>query len=182
MRSLLALAFLVLTASAADLDSCACDPARPQSMQARPCSLCNEAEKQAAGAPFFFLKDNSPHKPNRWLALPRDHRYDGRLPLARMSAARRAAFWSVAIEKARSMWGDEWGLALNGDEVRTQCHAHIHLGRLLKGVEYGRPLVVFGPAGIPVPEDGSGFWIHPIKGGLLHVHAGEQRAETVLLR
>lgn len=181
MRRLLALAALTMAVAAAEMDTCACDPARPETMQAHPCSLCGEAEKQPANTTFFFLKDKSPYKPNRWLMLPRDHRYDGRLPLSKMTRRQRAAFWTAAIEKARSMWGDRWGLAVNGDEVRTQCHAHVHLGRLIEGVEYGRPLVVAGPAGIPAPADGSGMWIHP-QGPKLHVHLGEQRAETVLFR
>lgn len=172
---------LALALSAADVSTCTCDPSRPETLEAHACSLCGEAEKQPADAPYFFLKDKSPYKPSRWLILARDHRYDGARPFSRMSAVQRKAFWTAAIGRARSMWGDKWGLALNGDEVRTQCHAHVHMGRLLEGVEYGRPLVVASPAGIPVSKDGSGMWIHA-HGNKLHVHLGEQRAETVLLR
>ena len=168
-------------ALAANVDGCACDPAKPETMAVRECSLCAEAERHPADEPCFFLKDNSPHKPNRWLLLLRSHEYDGPLPLLKLTPKQREAFWTTAIEKARSLWGDEWGLAINGDEVRTQCHAHIHIGRLLKGVEYGKPLVVAGPAQIPAPKDGTGLWIHPY-GKKLHVHTGEQRAETVLFR
>ena len=181
LKSLAFLAALAAIGLAADVDTCACDPARPDTMESRPCSLCGVAEQQPAGVPFFFVKDKSPFKPNRWLILPRDHRYDGRLPLVKMSPEERIAFWTAAIQRAREMWGDEWGLAMNGDEVRTQCHAHAHIGRLLKGVEYGKPLNVRGPAGIPALEDGTGMWIHPV-GNRLHVHTGEQRAETVLFR
>ncbi len=172
---------LALTVFAAEVKDCACDPARAESMEAHACSLCAEAEKQPAGIPFFFLKDNSPHKPNRWLLLPRSHKTDGPLPLSKMSGAERTAFWSAAIERARSLWGADWGIALNGDGVRTQCHTHVHLGRLLDGAESGKPLVVTGPAEIPAPADGSGLWIHP-SGGQLHVHLGGQRAEMVLMR
>jgi hypothetical protein len=79
------------------------------------------------------------------------------------------------------MFGERWGLALNGDEVRSQCHAHVHIGRLLEDVESGQPLVVAGPADIPVPKDGGGMWIHAA-GGMLHVHLGEQGTEGVLER
>ncbi len=180
-RHLALIAAAAATALPAQVTRCACDPSRPETMQARHCSLCGEAEKHPAGTPFFFLRDNNPHKPNRWLILPRDHKYDGALPLAKMSKAERLALWRAAIGKASSLWGGEWGLAINGDEVRTQCHAHLHIGRILKGVEYGRPLVVRGPADIPAPRDGTGMWIHPA-GKKLHVHLGEQRAETVLFR
>jgi hypothetical protein len=166
---------------AANVDDCACDPARPEAMTARQCSLCVEAERHPAEAPYFFLKDSSPYKPNRWLMLLRAHDYDGRLPLVKLAPKQRTAFWKAAIERARELWGDGWGIAFNGDAVRTQCHAHIHIGRLLRGVEYGKPLVVDGPAQIPAPEDGTGFWIHP-SGNKLHVHMGELRAETVLYR
>jgi hypothetical protein len=166
---------------AANVDQCACDPAHPDTLALRQCSLCREAEKQPAGQPYFWLKDSNPFKPNRWLLLPRTHDSDGPLPLSKLSAAQRTALWTAAIERARELWGDEWGVAINGDEVRSQCHTHIHIGRLLKGVEYGKPLVVAGPAEIPAPVDGAGLWIHAW-GKKLHVHMGEQRAETVLMR
>ena len=150
-------------------------------MEAHRCGLCREAERRPVGEPFVFVKDSSPYKPNRWLILPRPHSTDGRLPLSKLTAKERAAFWRAAIGKARALWGDDWGLALNGDEVRSQCHTHVHIGRLLQGVETGKPLVVDGPAAIPVPKDGSGLWIHP-QGKRLHVHLGEQKTETVLLR
>ena len=37
------------------------------------------------------------------------------------------------------------------------------------------------PAGISIPTDGAGFWVHPV-GNKLHVHAGEQVTEFVLMR
>jgi hypothetical protein len=98
-----------------------------------------------------------------------------------LPAAERARLWTAAIARARELWGGQWGVAINGDEVRTQCHTHIHIGRLLEGVETGRLVVVAGPAQIPVPRDGTGLWIHPY-GQKLHVHLGEQAAETVLAR
>ncbi len=169
------------SAFASNMDQCACTPVRAETASLRHCSLCLEAEKHPADVPFFFLKDASPYKPNRWLMLIRSHESDGRLPLVKLTSRERTALWTAAIERARSLWGDEWGIAINGDEVRSQCHAHIHIGRLLKFVEYGKPVVVAGPAAIPAPRDGAGFWIHPY-GRKLHVHMGEQRAETVLFR
>jgi|SRR5260370_22834618 diadenosine tetraphosphate (Ap4A) HIT family hydrolase len=157
---------------------CACDPAQPETMSARQCSLCAEAEKHDS-EPVFFLKDTSPRKPNRWLVLPRKH-LAANHPLEEMTLAERTELWTAAIQKAKELWGDDWGLAYNGPKVRTQCHTHIHIGKLLKGVEEGKVIVVSGAAQIPKP-DGDGLWIHPV-GGRLHVHLGEQTCETVLLR
>ncbi len=165
----------------ADVRGCACDPAKPETMEARECSLCREADKQPADPFVFFLKDINPRKPNRWLALPRVHA-DGVASLTGMSNAQRAAFWMAAIEKAKSLFGEKWGLAMNGDESRTQCHSHVHIGKLLEGIETSNYVVVRGPAEIPVPRNGTGLWIHPAPGGKLHVHLGEQITETVLLR
>ncbi len=163
-----------------DVSGCACDIARPESLAERNCSLCQEAEKQPAGTTIFFLKDVSPRKPNRLLALPRVHG-KAQHALSDMTPEERLLLWSAAIEKAKSLWGDNWGLAVNGDTARTQCHAHIHIGKLLQGVETSRFLVVNGPAQIPAPTDGTGLWVHP-EGGRLHVHLAEQITETVLLR
>jgi len=148
-------------------------------MEARECSLCKEAEKHPPAPAIFYLKDNNPRKPNRWLALPRAHGPGAHL-LSDMSKAERTELWSAAIAKASELWGDEWGLAYNGDKVRTQCHGHVHIGKLLKGVETGKFVVVRSPAEIPVP-DGTGLWVHP-HGRRLHVHLNEQITETVLLR
>jgi hypothetical protein len=158
---------------------CNCDPAQPETMKARQCSLCAEAEKEPANVEFFFRKDINPHKPNRLLILPRLHT-PGRHPLAEMPPDLRARFWATAIAKAKELWGPDWAVAYNGDKVRTQCHAHIHVGKLLPGVEFGNFVVVSSPAEIVVPP-GEGVWVHPVD-GKLHVHTGEQICETVLLR
>jgi hypothetical protein len=177
------LAALALTAvlARADISHCACDVANPESMAARECGLCREAEKQPADMLVFLLKDNNPRKPNRWLVLPRGHGKAGD-PLASMTAGQRTALWTAAMEKGRELWGDKWGLAYNGDISRTQCHAHVHVGKLLDGIETDNFMVVSGPAQIPTPKDGTGLWVHTIEGGKLHVHTGEQITETVLLR
>jgi diadenosine tetraphosphate (Ap4A) HIT family hydrolase len=171
--------FLLLLASLAFADArdCACDAAKPETMEARECGLCREAESQPANVEVFFLKDINPRKPNRWLALPRAHVHT----LAAMTPQARLGLWNAAIERAKSMWGDSWGLAVNGDERRTQCHAHIHIGKLLDGVENPNFVEVDGPAGIVIPADGGGFWIHAV-GKKLHVHPGEQVTEFVLMR
>jgi hypothetical protein len=101
--------------------------------------------------------------------------------LADLPETQRSELWSTAIAKAKSLFGDQWGLAVNGYESRTQCHAHIHVGKLLEGVETANFVVVNGPSDIPVIRDGGGFWIHP-EGDRLHVHLGEEITETVLVR
>lgn len=159
---------------------CACDPAHAETMKARQCSLCAEAEKQPTDTPVFFLKDANPRKPNRWLALPRVHA-PGNHALEDLTPREQAGIWAAAIEKAKELWGDRWGLAYNGSKVRTQCHAHIHIGRLIQAkIETARFVVVKSPAEIHVPK-GEGVWIHP-QGTRLHVHLGEQTTETVLVR
>mgnify|MGYP000928176083 CR=1 FL=1 len=172
---------LLASIAAAFADTpCSCDPAKPETMKERQCSLCTEAEKQPSGEEIFFLKDINPRKPNRWLVLPRVHR-DGLHSLADFPPDLRTRYLTAAIEKAKSLWGDEWAIAYNGDRVRTQCHTHIHVGKLLPGVEAGEFTVAASIAEIRVPPEGSGFWVHPVE-GKMHVHTGEQIAETVLLR
>jgi hypothetical protein len=164
----------------ADVSQCACDPAKPETMKARECSLCVEAEKQPPDREIFFLKDISPRKPNRWLALPRVHQ-PGAHPLHKLPRDLQTRLWAAAIEKARELWGDDWGLAYNSDQVRTQCHGHIHIGKLLQGLSPGNYYDVDGPKEIRAPEDGLGIWVHPVN-GKLRVHYGEHITETTLLR
>ena len=179
-RLLAVLLLAALGVGSADVRSCACDAAKPETLAARECGLCREAENQPASPAVFFLKDINPRKPNRWLALPRPHAHS----LAEMISQARLELWTAAISKAKSLWGDDWGLAVNGDERRTQCHAHVHIGKVLDTAEAENPafVVVDGPAEIPVPKDGTAFWIHSA-GNKLHVHAnGEQVTEFVLMR
>jgi hypothetical protein len=148
-------------------------------MSLRACSLCIEAERHPTTEAVFFLKDINPRKPNRWLALPRAHG-PGPHHLHEMSPEQRTALWTAAIAKAKELWGDDWGLAYNGAKVRTQCHGHIHIGKLLKGIETINVITVAGPSKIPAPPH-EGLWVHPV-GGRLHVHLGEQLTETTLLK
>ena len=169
---------MAVAAIAAPIE-CACDAANPASLSVRQCGLCKEAEAQPADAKIFFLKDTNPRKPNRWIVLPRAHT-TGNHELHEMSPADRTALWTAAIAKSKELWGLDWGVAYNGAQVRTQCHAHIHIGKLLKGVEEGKFIVISKPSKIP-STPGEGIWIHPF-GDRMHVHVGEQTTETVLLR
>lgn len=169
-----ALAFAALLAI-----DCDCDPKRPETLTRRECSLCNEAEKQPPGTEVFFLKDINPRKPNRWLVLPRRHA-SGAHHLHDLTLAERTALWTAAIAKAREMWGDQWGIAYNGEKVRTQCHTHLHIGKLLPSVIKPGYIEVSHPSQIPAPP-GSGIWVYP-HGKKLRVHTGEQICETVLMR
>ena len=164
----------------ADVRNCACDAAKPETLEARECSLCREALKQPSDRPVFLLKDNNPTKPNRWLALTRDH-FESRNPLGAMSAAEREELWDAAIAKGREMWGGSWAIAMNGDLSRTQCHPHVHIGKLLPESENNNAVWVEKSGDIPVPPDGAGLWFHPV-GSRLHVHEGAQINETVLMR
>lgn len=175
-RIVFALICNAATLAAAALE-CRCDPAKPETMQARQCSLCLEAEKQPLDIPHFILKDINPRKPARWLILTRKHyRHLDELPRKEYDA-----FWTAAIARSKELFGEQWGLAYNGDEVRTQCHLHIHIGRFLPAAEAGKPLVITKVSEIPRSR-GKGMWIHGIPGGKMHVHYGEQICETALAR
>lgn len=175
----LAAAVLATLPAAGDVSQCACDPANPETLKARNCSLCVEAEKQPPQVEFFLLKDVNPRKPNRWLALPRMHR-PGAHELADYPKAVRDGLWRFAIQAAREKFGDEWGIAYNGSQVRTQCHLHLHIGRFARAAENSRFVFVRRLEEIPAPGDG-GLWVHPVPGGY-HVHGGDQITETVLVR
>lgn len=160
-----------------DIVTCACDVTRPESLQARQCSLCREAEKQPPTEAVFILKDANPTKPNRWLALPRVHDRS----IDTLGPELRAQLFAAAITTAKSLFGDDWAIAYNSPTVQTQCHVHLHIGKLIQGVETDRFITVTKIEDIPVPATGEGIWIHP-QGNLFHVHTGEQITETVLLR
>jgi len=156
--------------------TCECDHSRPETLQARPCSLCREAEKQPSSETVFFLKDINPTKPNRWLALPRHHYAE----ISQMPAADRAAFWQATIARAEQLYPGKWGIAVNGPRLVTQCHPHAHISIFITAVENSDAVTVSRVEDIVVPP-GAGIWFHPVPGGY-HVHSGEQITETVLLR
>src|SRR5665647_2012325 len=115
------------------------------------------------------------------LAIPRFH---GNHPqqFIEMTPQQRTGYWSAAIAKARETWpNDPWGVALNSTERRTQCHIHLHIGKLLPNLADDHFAVVDQPADIPVPRDGDGVWIHPVD-GRLHVHAEVPNGELNLER
>jgi hypothetical protein len=168
-------------AAQADVRTCACDLNSPAVAETRACSLCVEAEKHPATDVIFLVKDIDPTKPNRWLAVPRAA-FDGGNPLSRMTAEERLLLWTTAIARAKELWGDSWGIAMNGDIARRQCHAHVHIGKvLLEGNESESGVYIDGPGELPAISDGTGLWFHPV-GKRLHVHTGAQITETVLMR
>ena len=158
---------------------CPCDVKDPETLKQRQCSLNVLAEERPLEPRVFFVPDANPRKPNRLLALPREQS-PGMQRIADLDPVTRVELWREAIAIAKSKWGDGWGVAYNGDNVRTQCHVHIHIGRLIEGVEFGPFEVVDGPEQIRTPGT-EGIWIHAA-GAHMHVHTGEQITETVLLR
>jgi len=174
------LGLLAVLASRADVTGCHCDLSNPTEMAQRVCGLCKVAEEQPAYETVFFLKDANPTKPHRILALPRMHGINEHL-LSSLSADTRLELWSAAIARAQELWGNDWGIACNGIKKRTECHTHLHIGKLLPEGEDSNYKVVDGPADIPVPEDGGGILIHPA-GGKLHAHLGSDAPELRLMR
>src|SRR3954468_21857998 len=98
MRATALLLLFAVVRLGAELSGCACDVTRPETLEARECSLCKEAELQPPGSAVFFLQDSSPRKPNRWLALPRYH-LPGAHPLSGMTPNQRLELWTAAIGK-----------------------------------------------------------------------------------
>ena len=164
----------------ADVRNCVCDLNSATVATIRGCSLCVEAEKHPENERVILVRDNDPTKPDRWLALPRA-KYDGSNPLAQMSGEERLLLWSAAVAKAKSVWGDNWAIAMNGDIARRQCHAHVHIGKLIEERETDSATFVDRLQDLPAVSDGTGLWFHPV-GAKLHVHTGEQITETVLMR
>jgi CDP-diacylglycerol pyrophosphatase len=158
--------------------ACPCDMHDADTLKQRQCSLCAAVEKQPAGT-VVFVEDSSPAKPNRMLALPRQHS-PGMHQFGALPPDVRTELWRAAIAKATQLWGDRWGLAYNAEDLHTQCHVHVHIGKLIDGVEWGEFKAVDGPEQIPLPGT-EGLWIHPVN-GKLHVHTGERVTENVLLR
>lgn len=164
----------------ADVRNCACDIAVPATLEVKECSLCKVAENQPESPAVFFVKDANPAKPNRLLALPRKH-YPAGHSLADMPPQERTELWTAAIAKAKELWGEDWGVAYNGEERRTQCHGHLHIGKVSPDAQTDKFIVVAGPADIPAPRNGEGMWVHSVS-GKLYVHAGEQVTEFNLMR
>ena len=158
--------------------SCPCDHAAPGTMSERVCSLCGTAED--ADDAVYFLKDINPHKPSRYLALPKAH-VRGYQSTHDLPAPLRAQLWQMAAERAEKLYPGRWGLAENSHFFRTQCHAHIHIGPLSPEVEDSLGTVYASAAEIPDVGAEQGIWMHP-KGGGYCVHLDRDLAEIVLLR
>ena len=162
---------------------CQCDHTSHAAYDQRNCGLCAEVDKAPTDVDVVFVKDNDARKPNRWLALPREHAAGTFQSLSDVPRQQRTELWRQAIARAKQDWGDRWGLAVNGTQARGQCHLHIHIGRLIDAVEWGEAMTVDEPGQIPDPGL-LGIWVHPLSGamsGKLHVHI-EMSAETVLAR
>ena len=167
LKHLLLLSLLTAIALRADIRGCECLVSNLAEMEQRVCALCAAAERQPAYETVFFLKDSNPSKPNRILALPRVHG-PGEHLLSSLPPEVRLELWSAAIARAQELWGSDWAIASNSPEKRTQCHTHLHIGKLLPGQENEAFTVVDGPADIPAPSD-NGILVHPV-GGRLHCH------------
>ena len=157
---------------------CPCDHADPSSMGPRVCSLCKTAEKQTDAV--YFLKDINPHKPNRYLALPKAHE-KGLQAVGELPAAERTRVWTAAIAEAQRLFGARWGLAHNAYFFRTQCHAHIHMGPLSPEVGDENGTLYDRPADFPAVSAEQGIWLHP-KDGKFCLHLDRDLAEVVLIR
>lgn len=179
IRLAVALALLLASPLGAQID-CQCEQSKPEIWKLKQCSLCREAELQPKDVEIFFLKDINPTKPHRWLALPREHSA-GLHNLQDLPAKLRLDLFQASIDKGKELFGDAWALAYNGPLDRTQCHTHIHIGKLLPDSENDDFVLVDSAKDIPTKE-GVGLWIHPVAGGKLHVHIGGQRTETILER
>jgi CDP-diacylglycerol pyrophosphatase len=175
---LVALVLLVPTAVAPPVVDCPCDHSRPETLNARVCSLCRTADQQTSDV--YFLKDINPHKPNRYLALPRAHSA-GMQSVSTMPEPQRTQLWREAIAKAKQLYGERWGLAHNGHLFRTQCHAHLHMGPLSPDVEDVNGTLYDDPKDFPVTSDEQGMWVHP-KDGRYCVHLDRDLTEIVLIR
>jgi diadenosine tetraphosphate (Ap4A) HIT family hydrolase len=182
-RLLLPLCLAALTPMAplrADVSSCACDWTNPEAMKARNCSLGNEALKQPEDVEFFTLKDINPRKPGRWLALPRKPG-PGAHDLYAIPHEERTRLWRYAMAEAEKLFpGFEWGLAYNGNKVRTQCHLHIHIGKWVPAAHTANFRLVRRVEDLPAPEEG-GILLYPVAEGFM-VLTGEQIMETALVR
>jgi CDP-diacylglycerol pyrophosphatase len=175
---LVALVLVVAPASAPPVVDCPCDHRRPETLAARVCSLCGTAEKQSSE--IYFLKDINPHKPNRYLALPKAHE-TGMQSVGTIAEPLRSQLWREAIAKARQLYGERWGLAHNSHLFRTQCHAHLHMGPMSPDVEDVHGTLHADPKDFPSTPPEQGMWVHP-KDGAYCVHLDRDLTEIVLIR
>lgn len=158
--------------------SCPCDHADAGTLASRVCSLCGTAEQHTDE--IYFLKDINPHKPSRYLALPKSHS-SGFQSTTDLSASLRADLWRRAADRAEQLYPGRWGLAQNSHYFRTQCHAHIHIGPLSPEVEDVGGTLYRTTSEFPDVGPEQGMWLHPKDGGFC-VHLDRDLAEIVLVR
>ena len=160
-----------------DVRGCVCDPAKPETMDSRMCSLTHVAFDQSGNAPVLFQKDANPTKPNRVLAIPHALHHT----LSDMSAQERQVYWTAAIAKAQSLWGDQWAIAVNSEERRSQCQMHAHIGKLLDDADRSGGTLVNSAREIPEPSSDMGIWFRP-DAGKFRVYLNDAAPETKLMR
>ena len=161
---------------------CACDISNPETLGARECGLCKEAETQPPDVAVFFLKDNNPRKPNRWLALPRFHGKGGHAFCGHDRGPAHAA-----LDRRDRQRPKKFG-AISGASPTTAISAAPSATPTCTSAscsKVSRPKISSSSTDrrrsrCPRTEPGYGFI--PFQGGKLHVHLSEQICETVLLR
>ena len=168
---------ILLLAILGDVRGCICDPFKAETMDSRMCSLSHVAIDQTGNEPVLFQTDANPTKPNRVLAIPHALHHT----LDEMTAHEREVYWTAAIAKAQSLWGDQWAIAVNSEERRSQCQMHAHIGKLLDDADRAGGILVNSAAEIPVPRAGAGIWFHPDT-GKLRVYLDDTAPETKLMR
>lgn len=169
---------VIMLAGPPPVVGCPCDHAKPETLSVRVCGLCREAELHSTE--FFFLKDINPHKPHRYLALPKAHG-SGLQSVGTMAPAERERYWRAAIARAEQLYPGGWGLASNSYLFRTQCHAHLHIGPLSPDLDDTGGTVYGDPKEFPLTGPEQGIWIHP-RDGKYCVHLDRALAEVVLER
>src|SRR5207248_7930890 len=90
-----------LAAQAQELLHCECDHSTHAAYDQRNCGLCAEVDKALSSVEVVFVKDNDPKKPNRWLALPREHAAASFQLLSDVPPSRRTELWRQAIARAQ---------------------------------------------------------------------------------
>ena len=172
---------LLLPFVRAQVGSCDCDVARPESMQSRECGLCRAAEEQPAGVAYFALHDANPTKPNRWLALPRYHGHNPQ-ELSGMTAAQRTASTGPSPSPRRTSCGARNGAWLSTAwKTGPSATCTSTSASSARGSEDDHFAIVDGAADIPLPRKGEGIWVHLVA-GKLHVHWGDPSPELLLER
>lgn len=144
------------------------------------CSLCNEAVRRRPehGSSTIVIKDRNVCK-GRWLALPQEHRGPCIQTLPTVSPQARRDLGRTAIAKALAEFGPGFGLAINPSAERSQCHLHVHIGRLRPNVACSAVMAsVSSPDEVFAAATDQGVWVHAAGGGY-HVHTSE-RPEDLL--